>query len=346
MKIIIFFLFFVSGVINSLSVGSITAVSVQSCPVFPSGDTNNIMLGFASFENGFQLTNSVTTCTFDSEFPVSGNINLAGGALYLNKNLMLDNPIIFNQGGIIYGNKNNFEFSSTFSQQLIPINTTGDALRFYDTVIKMNSAIKLGVDWKFGGQCKIKGNGNTLSLAGNYSCMMYPGAQVTFEDVNLIGLKNSNLQCLSDDGSIILSNCLLRMDQDFTFSRGSFLIDKNVSISGTAKFNYTTALSSTFGSYALLYLDQGVTFSYAPRNFKNNLLYFTDKTSGLYLDNAKLHAVKDGLQLTTGSLYFDNKVTLSSEGRNSNEALLLGNSLEINVLSGAFIDLYGQINYS
>ena len=52
-------------------------------------DPDNRLNGFAAFENGFSLENRVTTCTFDALFPVSGTVNINGGNLYLNQDVIL-----------------------------------------------------------------------------------------------------------------------------------------------------------------------------------------------------------------------------------------------------------------
>ena len=68
--------------LSSLAVGSRTAVSVQPQTTFPSA-TDNIMLGFAAFNQGFILTDASTTCTFDDYFPIAGQVKLNGGSLIL-----------------------------------------------------------------------------------------------------------------------------------------------------------------------------------------------------------------------------------------------------------------------
>ena len=76
--------------------GSETAVSVESSFTFSAADNNNTMLGFGWFKNGFTLEDSLTTCTFDSVYPVSGGVDLNGGNLYVMQNLTF--------GSLIYNN--------------------------------------------------------------------------------------------------------------------------------------------------------------------------------------------------------------------------------------------------
>lgn len=67
-----------SNFIDCVIIGSNTAVSRQALASFPSTDSNNTMLGFASFENGFTLASITTTCLYDDFFPVYGPITMNG----------------------------------------------------------------------------------------------------------------------------------------------------------------------------------------------------------------------------------------------------------------------------
>ncbi len=69
--------------------GSNTAVSVEAAANFPAADNDNTMLGFGWFKNGFILEDLLTTCSFNDVFPVSGTVNLNGGTLRLQQDLLL-----------------------------------------------------------------------------------------------------------------------------------------------------------------------------------------------------------------------------------------------------------------
>ena len=109
-------------------------------------------------------------------------------------------------------------------------------------------------------------------------------------------------------------------------------------------------MGSTINSLSTLLLDKGLTFSYAPTAARRSLIYMTDKTSWLYVDGCTLHSTRTGLTLTRGTVLFDNKVTLSGEGRYTSEAIQFGNGvassdLDIRLLSGAMLDVYGRLEY-
>ncbi len=100
----IFVFFFGDQKINALSVGSNTAVSRQGSIFFPRFASDNVLLGFASFENGFKLADNATSCSFNNVWPVSGDIDFMGGSLYLMESLTLSNTTQINSMGSLYGN--------------------------------------------------------------------------------------------------------------------------------------------------------------------------------------------------------------------------------------------------
>ena len=114
-KKLLFFLLFslVSNFARPAVKGSETSISIEPFYTFLSADTDNTMLGFGWFKNGFALEDASTTCTFDSVFPVSGNIYLSGGALYLDSDLIFDEPTSFCTSGSIYANNHLLNLSSS-----------------------------------------------------------------------------------------------------------------------------------------------------------------------------------------------------------------------------------------
>ena len=108
--------------------------------------------------------------------------------------------------------------------------------------------------------------------------------------VEIQGLKSNNLRCMTDNGTITLRNCTLTLERDYTFSRGTILFDEDNIITGTNKIIYSAGFSSTIASLSTLFLDRGITFSYAPRNVSRNLLYMPDATSVLYCNGCTLHS--------------------------------------------------------
>lgn len=160
--------------LSSLTVGSRTAVSVQPQIIFPSGE-ENIMLGFAAFNQGFILTDESATCTFDDYFPVAGQIKLNGGSLILRQDLVLNNTLDFYGGGNIVANGHSIEFPETISELNFP---TGSTVVVGNEVYIPMGNNPVSVDWKIGdsyiaASSQSTGGDNELKIG------YYDGATVT-----------------------------------------------------------------------------------------------------------------------------------------------------------------------
>ncbi len=216
-------------------------------------------------------------------------------------------------------------------------------LLFNNTNLLLNTNLIITRDVQFGGHCKIMGKGNKITLNSNSPIIIRPGGQLVFEDTNIVGLNNNNLRCMSDNGSVVLRNSNLFLSNNFTLTSGSLLFDGTVVLTGTGTFIYASGLTSTIGSLSTLFVDSGVTFSYAPRNAKNALLFMTDATSALYLNGCTLYSTRTGLLLSGGTLILDDNITLSSSAKNSGEALTLNSNLNIRLKGTAAVNVNGFV---
>ncbi len=198
----------------------------------------------------------------------------------------------------------------------------------------------------FQGACRIDGQGTNFSLNGG-GLFVRPGSSLIIQDLTIDGITSNNFSCITDSGDITLRNVNLILSNNYTFSKGAILFDTQDTLITDDKqnriFTFSTKRTSTIGSQASLIIDNGVTFSYVPPVAKKNLLFFTDKTSVLFLNGATLSTTFTGLKLDTGTLLLDNHVTISCAGRNSGESLDFGTNLTINLNSNALVDLYGPI---
>lgn len=243
------------------------------------------------------------------------------------------------------------------SQSYLACGTKDDSVRIYglselvttnlffsDTKLVLNTDIILKTPIFFRNNCIINGNGHKIIFSDDNEIIVRRGAQLTLEDVQLWNLNASNLQCLHDDAGITFKNCDLNFSRDFTFSTGSLRFESDVHMSGTVLFNYTSNQVSTIASLATLFVEPGMTFKYAPNLASKNLLTMTDATSSLWLDGSTLYCTTTGLRLSTGSVYFDHKVTLSSEAQNMAQAMEFAPNLSLNFLGGAFLNVFGRVN--
>jgi hypothetical protein len=101
--------------LNPAIKGSETALSVEPFYTFPAADSDNAMLGFGWFKNGFGLEDGSTSCTFDSVFPVSGDVYLNDGTLSLSADLLFRNITTWYTSGEILGNNYLVDLSSSIT---------------------------------------------------------------------------------------------------------------------------------------------------------------------------------------------------------------------------------------
>lgn len=328
--------FYASG----LSVGSNTAPSRQAFVTFPAVDTTNTILGFAAFEAGFALQSASATCTYNGFYPVSQTIDMRGGQLWLSKDLIFDKTVNMISSARIFGRSNSITFGkSTTDLYLSP------SITFDTSTLVFNSNTRIQAPMRFRNSCKINAMGKRLTLQGNAEITVWPGGNLIIENAEIWGVKKNNIRNLTDRGALTFRNTILVLSENFTFSRGSFAIDDQVTITGTSTFIYTTAATSTILSLSTLSLEQGLTFSYQPSRPNSTLIFMSDPTSSMYLNGCTLYSSRTGLQLSTGTITIDNYVTFTSEARSLSEAMIISPDLSVKIRGKGFVDLHGLIRY-
>ncbi len=298
-----------------------------------------LILGYTALERGFILTDNLTACTFDGYLPVSGAVTLNGGILYLYKDFILSNTLSSITGGIIRGNYHTVELPQMAADYTLP-----GIMRFDRTTLVCNSNVSITGALNFSNLCKIDARGKRLTFNGG-SIVVRPNSYLILENACLANFGTSRLQCLSNTASITLRNCIISLASDYTFSQGSLLFDLDNIIMGTGKFIYSSPVGSTIASGARLQLDRSMTLSYAPSRANQNLIFMQDSTSWLYLDGCTLHSTRTGLHLSGGTLIIDDKVTMSSEAKNTAESLWLDSNLNIVIRAGGVVEIFGSVKY-
>lgn len=254
-------------------------------------------------------------------------------------------PIASDVKSVTWSNSNRYAAYESLETDFVISTSSPSQFLFRDIDLIFNSKVNLFCAMKFYGNCKINARGKIVTLVDTAQITVMPGGSLILEDTIFEGLRADNLRCLSDQGSMTFKNSILGLSDEYTFSRGSIFIDEQVMITGGNKFNYTTGLSSTIGSKSTLFLDRDVTFSYQPRRARSNLITMADSTACLYLNGCTLHSTRTGLNLSTGSLIIDDKVTFTSEARSMSEALFLNSNLSAKVRGDAVAEFFGLVRY-
>lgn len=255
--------------------------------VFHSTDS---AVGFVRLNNGFTVLSNATAY-LDTFITISGAMDLREtGTLQLLSDLILDSGFTLSSGGIIKGNNRSIILNNNL-------------------IIPENKILK------FIGDTIIDGNGNTLFL-DNYA-QIFIDSDITLTLKNLTLKTNHSipifppLRLYSHQSKLCLDNVILNPTEDLYFREGQFFIHDDVIFSGSSSFIYESTQHSYITPHSTFKFDPNTTFSYNPTTtFDKNLIVLSDQTSTLYFDGSNLNATFTGMQLTKGSVVFDNNVNL------------------------------------
>lgn len=163
------------------SYGSDTAVNIYSTAPIISGP-DNIINSFACLKSGFNFTDASTTCSYNSMFPLTGEITLNGGNLWLTSDLFLNNNSFFTDYGTIYGQGHAIHFPQNFQNFPIPGRPIGNKkiLTLLSRVIEEKT---IGaIDWSYDGNyvaVSLLGN-NTSGTLNELKIYSFNGTQLTY----------------------------------------------------------------------------------------------------------------------------------------------------------------------
>ncbi len=350
-KNIFFLIFSVAGsLLQADSVGSDSSVSIESQYLFPTGLSNQIN-SFAWMKSGFILEDYLTSCTFQSVFPVGGTVNFNGGTLYLNTDLCLNEQItIKNIGTISSGQAQTVDLPPTMTYFAnVLFSTILDDISFnlhHDLTLEGTVVINRDVI--------INGNNHVFDI-GDGSLFVKENSSITFNNVSLVGIGSSNILCEAATSKISMKDVVWYQDANtFTFTQGSIDFKNYVSLIGTATFVYASSMTSTITRNCTLKIGDGMHFHIGKAS-EDGLqpIYFEDPNSCLYFDNAYFHVTQYGASLTRGVLFINGCLDIDIAGTTAAHALSMGDvteegDLAVQFLPGShttFLNGYASANF-
>jgi len=255
---------------------------------------------FAFCRWGFQLSSSSVSATWDSIFPVSGNVELNGGTLSLGVDLVFNDVATIVDLGSIVGN--NYKMELPPSIESFP--QTPDSGDFTDLNVIFNGDVSVNASTiTFKGDSSINGMGNCLDLGQNSTIVIDSNSSLSLKNITIAGILGSNIYCTDDTGVLYLDNVRFLLDGDFDFNYGKFEIVNDFHVIGDGYiFSYQTDQESVIKTNGRLILDQNITFSYSPPTANRDLIKLYDETSELVLRGATLFSTIAGLRLTKGKM--------------------------------------------
>jgi len=163
----------------AVDIGSDTAVSRFSVQqVLNDGDR---VAGFASLEAGFKLAGSGVSATFDSFFPVTGDIELSHGILTLGRDLIFRDISTIKELGDIVGDQHTLEFSVSMTcVPYIEDEASSFVIELVDTKGQPDDVES--ADWSFDGKFVAAGLGDYAAMHDLLRIYEFDGTQLVLKD--------------------------------------------------------------------------------------------------------------------------------------------------------------------
>ncbi len=339
--------FILNSSVKGADIGSDTSVTrFNTQQIIQNGDR---VASFAALEGGFMFVDETVTATWDCFFPVSGDLDFNGGTLYLNRDLVIKNVSNIVSFGNIIGNNHQLMLEASNSviptdlSQTVTINTFD--LSNLDIYL-LDDLLIQNININFIGDCLFNGQGQTLTLSSTTTLRIEDNSVLRFKDIKIKGIQNEIIANRTDTGRIEFDKVTLVIDTLFNFKVGSFDVFNILKIQGeNSYFNFNTDQITTITSNSTLFIDNLVTFSYAPSITSQIQLNLLDETSFIYLNGGILSTDTNGVQLIKGKLFVDSLSFLQNAGTSVATGIIFGdgvnsgNNLSVEWLPGAHLDL-------
>jgi hypothetical protein len=353
-----FLFFFRSSKLDGLLIdGSNTVKHLNTPQVFDG--TGDLIRGCASLKGGCDLAGGAGII-FDTIGVLNGSVNdsFSGAIMVLGGDLTLGSTVSINQGLNIKGYGHSLILTSSLlipNTKTFKITADGGSVGDGDLIlngmgnyIDLQGIIEVDADTTLTIRNAILGiNASNDTGNGQFKIALAGGGttvgRLALQNVD-IRLSGHNLKFEAMGGS--------------ADHKGEFFIHDNVTVSGYGKtFDYQSACPMFIAADSMLYFDVGTTFNYAPGDGSGtdrSLVRMVDATSVLYLNGCVLNANGgnpcDGLQLTKGTVIFDNKVVIDNDGNTDvTKSFELGdgtNPVTVAVLGGARVEVDGYLYHN
>ncbi len=257
--------------------------------------------GFVRMNGGFTIMDGAKA-TLDTVVSVSGAIDLREtGIMQLIKDIHFDAKLSWSSSGYIDGRGKAIFLNDTLS---IPPSKTIHIIS--DTIID--------------------GNKNVMLLNENAQIIVESNATLTLRNLIIRNLRNNQfhpcIKVAGNSGKLVLDNTELSITGDMNFGQGQLYIHNDAVFSGTSAFIYASTAPCFIAQFGTLTFDIGTTFSFVPPSTNaNDLMILQDRTSSLLLNGASLKTTNSGMQMTRGSLFLSNNVSIESNTGNGVSSL-------------------------
>ena len=239
---------------------------------------------------------------------------------------------------------------------------SGSTLTFgTGTTIELGVNDSLAKTLNFSGSCIFDGKDHILDMSdGDAKIYIMASGSVLFKNITIKGLSgtNSDIQLADNTSAVSFENVTWIQAGDYAFDTGKFDVTNGIfklqvggnATNDEAKFEYSSTVTSTVHTNAIMYLDRNMTFSYNCQ--WADMFALEDASSVLYLNIANIDVSNDnaGLTLTKGTMVIDNHCEFTG-GTSDAKAIRIGDGVEANdltleVMAGGILDaISGHVKY-
>ncbi len=318
--------------------------------IFNSG---SVLKGTGTMSGLITLYNSSASLNIGLQGILQSTIVMNNGTILLTNGLQLGNGTTLMGPGII-------NLGSYFLKCGAGANMWQSPLQWISNGggIDLQSNTSLSSTWTIQGSLDLKGHNYSLNMQNGGTIYISDNSTLLLENIKLKGLSNQSIQFGGTGSKFVLNNVICEFDDSFNMRQGAIEIDGATILRGKNKvFAYESSRTSTIKSESRLTVDQGLTFSYYPSSWNQNLFEFEDDSGVFELKNSFIYTGTQGLHLRSGQLLIGGNSecfveTIDSEyGVVSNVGLTLGDDDEqydctFHIGSGStFAINHGALNY-
>jgi len=269
---------------------------------------NNRIEGKVFFGHDIEMFDSASSLTLAMINRCNKNINLNGGIVFLEEDLHFIDNMSFVGSGLIKANNHSIVFGAQ------PI-TLSQPLTFEAAAdLTMDCNMIISTTLTFSGYNIINGNHNLFTFGDDGHIVIDRDSTLELRHIQIRGLRDHKIRCVDNTGKILLHDSELGLSGNHSFTLGSFALEGELSMFGDYVYAYQTTMTSTIMDHSLIHCEGNFTFSYDPADGNRHLLAFADSTAQIVFKKSNLHVTKGGLQVTKGSVFFDDIARCAVEG--------------------------------
>ncbi len=230
----------------------------------------------------------------------------------------------------------------------------GSTLIFGDlTTVEIGQNCTLTTTLYFEGNTILTGKNKILELGRGGALVVRPGSSLLIDNLTIRGISEGQIYCMDNNCTVSIGDLVWEQDGGYTFSQGSLFINGLWELKGTTTFGFGTNKPCYVTRFGRIYVDEGMTFSYAPTTADRDLVKFENTHSTFLLHGATLVSTITGMRITKGSFIIDNHSYLMIDSTKPyialSEGIELGNNTKagnpvVTVVPGGILDLvFGQL---